>query len=400
VDWVKGRVGAVRRGVRTNRFIGRAPVVATLAAGILMFSSSSASASFTPAQETQMRQAVEAGSALLGYPGIVAGVWQDGVGSFEAAVGVADRASGRPLALDDRFRIGSITKTFTATLVLQLVERGRLGLSDRLSEYVPGVPLGARITIRELLEMTSGIHNYITPRFIANQMYRNPHRTWRPAELVGRAVALKRDFPPGRGWHYSNSNYILLGKVIRHLTDKPLAKLYERRIFEPLGMDETSFDPRTRPRGPLAHGYIRRASRILDTTDWSLSYGWTAGAATSTLADLRRWGPALATGQGVLSARMQRKRLAPLEHGVTKRNGYGLGITLLDTPLADLGEFLAPDGVVPGYDSLVAHSPSSGITVAALGSTSAENNPLTRSPLDRLALAAVAYGLLEPLSAD
>jgi D-alanyl-D-alanine carboxypeptidase len=208
----------VRRGVRTNRFIGRAPVVAALAAVVLTLSSSSAPASFTPAQEAQMHQAVELGSAELGYPGIVAGVWQDGVGSFEAAVGVADRASGRPLALDDRFRIGSITKTFTATLVLKLVERGRLRLSDRLSEYVPGVPLGGRITIRELLDMTSGIHNYITPRFIANQIYRHPHRAWRPAELVRRAVGLKRDFPPGRGQQYSNSNYILLGKVIKQVT--------------------------------------------------------------------------------------------------------------------------------------------------------------------------------------
>jgi D-alanyl-D-alanine carboxypeptidase len=386
--------------VRTKRFIGRTSVVAAFAAVVLTLSPSSAPASFTPAQQAQMQHAVELGSAMLGYPGIVAGVWQDGVGSFETAVGVADRASGGPLALGDRFRIGSITKTFTATLVLQLVERGRLRLSDRLSEYVPGVPLGGRITIRELLDMTSGIHNYITPRFLANQIYGHPHRTWRPAELISRAVALKRDFPPGRGWHYSNSNYILLGKIIRHVTDKPLARLYERRIFDRLGMSETSFDPRARPRGPLAHGYIRRGSRIFDTTDWSLSYGWTAGAVTSTLADLRRWGPALATGRGVLSARMQRKRLAPLEHGVTKRNGYGLGVTLLDTPFPDLGVFLAHSGEAPGYDSLVADSPTSGITIAAIGNGSAENNPLTHSPLDRLALAAVAYGLLEPLSAD
>ena len=388
------------RGVPTHRFIGRTLVVTALAALVLVLSPSSAPASFTPAQQAQMRQAVEFWRVTFGYPGIAAGVWQDGVGSFEMAVGVADRASGRPLTLGDRFRIGSITKTLTATLVLQLVERGRLGLGDRLSEYVPGVPLGGRITIRELLDMTSGIHNYITRRFVANQMYRRPHRTWRPAELVGRAVALKRDFPPGRGWHYSNSNYILLGKVIRHVTDKPLATLYKRRIFEPLGMNETSFDPRTPPRGPLARGYIRRAGQVLDITDWSLSYGWTAGAATSTLADLRRWAPALATGQGVLSARMQRKRLAPLEHGVTKRNAYGLGITLLDTEFPDLGVFFAHSGEVPGYDSVVAHSPSSGITVAVLGSTSTENNPLKHSRFDQEAIGDLAQALLMPLSAD
>ena len=388
------------RDVTTHRFMGRALVVTALAALVLVLLPSSAPASFTPAQQAQMVQNLETARVTFGYPGVAAGVWQDGVGSFEMAVGVADRASGRPLALGDRFRIGSITKTLTATLVLQLVERGRLRLGDRLSEYVPGVPLGGKITIRELLDMTSGIHNYVTRRFLANQIYRRPHHTWRPAELVGRAVAQKRDFPPGRGWHYSNSNYILLGKVIRHVTDKPLATLYKRRIFDRLGMSETSFDPRTPPRGPLARGYIRRGSRILDTTDWSLSYGWTAGAATSTLADLRRWGPALATGRGVLSARMQRKRLAPLEHGVTKRNLYGLGITLLSTGFPDLGEFFAHSGDVPGYDSVVAHSPSSGITVAAIGNVSAENNPLTHSPLDRFALGAVAVGLLKPLSAD
>jgi Beta-lactamase len=131
-----------------------------------------------------------------------------------------------------------------------------------------------------------------------------------------------------------------------------------------------------------------------------LLVGLDCGAASATLADLRRWGPALATGQGVLSARMQRKRLRPLEQGVTKRIPYGLGITVLTTPLTDLGQFLAHDGFLPGCDSLVAHSPSSGITVAALGNTSAEGNPLKHSTYDRYALGGLAFELPKPLSGD
>jgi D-alanyl-D-alanine carboxypeptidase len=325
-------------------------------------------------------------------------VWHDGVGSFETAVGVADRGTGRPLSVTDRFHIGSITKTFTATLVLQLAQRGKLDLGDRLSEYVRRVPLARRITIRDLLDMTSGIHDYVTKGFVQRRVFPRPHRNWRSGQMVRTAVRLKRYFArPSRHWHYASTNYILLGEIIKRVTGKRIRSLLERRVLDRLGMAHTTFRPRERPRERFARGYIRRPAGIVDTTDWNLSYAWTAGGASSTLGDLRRWAPALATGEGVLGDRMQRKRLRPLSHGPTGRQGYGLGISAVDLA-AGLGKFLGHDGAVPGYDSFVAYSPSSRITVAALGNTSVELKPLEHSQFDPYALAGLAEELVQPLS--
>jgi D-alanyl-D-alanine carboxypeptidase len=258
------------------------------------------------------------------------------------------------------------------------------------------VPHGGRITIRDLLNMTSGIHNY-TAGFIQD-LIAHPYRDWRPREIVGRMASKQRHCPvrqtgTARCWQYSDPNYIILGQILRRLTDGPLRKLYERRIFEPLGMNHTEFHPQNRhPHGSVAHGYIRdpRTGRVLDTTHWNLSWAWTAGGATSTLGDLRRWGPALATGRGVLGRAMQRKRLdvVPIPH--ERRDGYGLGILSLDD-----GQLLGHDGQPLGYDSFVLYSTAGRITTAALGNTSASQNPIDRSPADSQAMEVLGGNLLE-----
>jgi D-alanyl-D-alanine carboxypeptidase len=314
------------------------------------------------------------------------------VGDFETAVGVANLDTGRPVSLTERFEIGSVTKTFTATLVLQLVERGKLHLNDRLSEYVRGVPHGDEITIRELLNHTSGIHNY--PHGLLDAVLRHPHRTFRPAQLVRRSVRWKRYCPPGDCWVYSNTNYILLGQIIKRVTHQPIAQLYERRIFDPLGMDDTTFMPRRRPvPEPAAHGYIRDPAGRKDVTDWNLSWGWTAGGAASTLADLRRWAPALATGRGVLSERMQDKRLQFVPIPGEAGDGYGLGI--LKLPGGPFGDLLGHDGQPLGYDSYVFYAPSTRVASAALGNTSSSQNPVVRTPFDGDSMFQLGANMLE-----
>jgi D-alanyl-D-alanine carboxypeptidase len=362
-----------------------------------------ASAAFTPDQREEMRAAVEAWKQRVHYPGLAAGLWQQGVGTFETAVGVADRRTGRRLGPDDRFEIGSITKTFTATLVLQLVERGKLRLNDPIRRYVRWVPHGDRITLRDLLNMTSGIHNY-GKRFL-RRLTEHPHRDWRPGEIVRIFVSKPRHCPPRRTgtascWEYSDPNYILLGMVIRRVTGRPLQVLYERRIFDPLGMDRTEFHARD-PHlgGPAAHGYIRDpgTGRVRETTDWNLSWAWAAGGATSTLADLRRWGPALATGDGVLSARMQRKRLRFVDiPGESGDDAYGLGI--LSIKARGVGRLLGHDGQPLGYDAFVLHAPRAKLTTAALGNTSSSADPLTTSPLDSQAMEILGADLIEALA--
>ena len=375
----------------------RARALPLLVAAALLVPAASASADFTPAQEAQMQQAVDAYAPAVGYPGLVAGVWQKDVGSFVGATGVANLATGRPMGTGNaHHRIGSVTKTMTATLVLQLAGRGRLHLQEPVGQYVDGVPKGGAITIRMLLNHTSGIHNFT---FWENhKIARQPHRNWRPEQLIRRALAAPRYCRPGACFVYSNTNYLLLGEILREVTGRRLRTLYERRIWDRLGMGDTSFRPRRPTPEPAVHGYFGSAEGPKDVTDWNFSWAWSAGGASSTLADLRRWASALATGRGILGARMQRKRLRTVPMPETTGDGYGLGI--LKTPGGPFGDFYGHDGETPGYDTIVLHSPSADLTVAAMGNTSAGTDPVRPTPLSGQELDELAAELLQIVAAS
>ena len=220
-----------------------------------------------------------------------------------------------------------------------------------------------------LLDHTSGI--YDLPTWVAEKLFTDPHHNWHPGRIIRSDLRQPRYCPPGECWQYSNTNYLLLGKVIESVTSRRPARLYEPRIFDRVGMPDTAFRPRRPVPAPAAHGFAGEAG---ETTGWNFSWIWTAGGAISKLRDLRRWGPALATGQGVLSRRMQRKRLRPVSAASLGEPGlmYGLGIF-------ELNGFYGHDGSVPGYDSLVVHSPSLEMTIVALGNTNAAD-PVFRPP--------------------
>ncbi|MEA2331887.1 MAG: D-alanyl-D-alanine carboxypeptidase [Thermoleophilaceae bacterium] len=323
-----------------------------------------ARADFTPEQQAAMQQAIDAEMQASGYPAVVAGLWVPGQGSFVSATGVAYLRTHRPVRTTDTFRIGSITKTFTATVILQLVERGRLRLDDRLHRFVGGIPAGRRITIRQLLNHTSGIPD--TSNAITAGVFRDPEHHWRPLRVIQNAVRQKRYCAPGKCWHYSNTNYQLLGVIARRITGRPMHERYERAALTRLHLDRTTFVPGTTLPRPHAHGYDRETAggAFVDTTKWNFYWSWTAGSMTSTLADLRRWAPALATGKRLLNARMQRARLRTVPT-TTPGIAYGLGIM-------SVGPWLGHDGAVPGWDSLVLYAPSSGATLVLLGNTAVE----------------------------
>jgi D-alanyl-D-alanine carboxypeptidase len=339
---------------------------ASFLVAILFTLAPAAHAAFTPAEQAAMRQAMEAEMQQSGYPGIVAGVWVPGRGSFVAATGLAVRQTGRALRARDTFRIGSITKTFTATVILQLVQEGKLRLIDRLDRFVKGIPAGKRVTIRQLLNHTSGIPD--TSNAVAKGVFRDPEHHWRPLNVIRNAVKQKRYCAPGACWHYSNTNYQLLGVIARKITGLPMHELYERRILQRVGLPRTEFHPEPGVPAPAAHGYDRETANgpLVDTTNWNFYWSWTAGSMTSTLTDLRRWARVLATGKGILSRRMQRARLRTVpttDQGIS----YGLGIM-------DVNGLLGHDGAVPGYDSLILYSPATGATLAFLGNTAVELN--------------------------
>ena len=174
-----------------------------------------------------------------GATGVIARV-DDGHHVTALTSGSARLQPQRALRVSDSARVGSITKTFVSTVTLQLVGEGRLRLDDTVARWLPGaVPGGAAITIRELLNHTSGLFNYTDDEQSVNAYLANPTRAWTPQELLAVATAHPPLFPPGTSWSYSNTNYIVLGLVLQAVTGRDIATLVRERIVQPLHLYQT-----------------------------------------------------------------------------------------------------------------------------------------------------------------
>ncbi|MEV5540653.1 serine hydrolase domain-containing protein [Saccharopolyspora shandongensis] len=277
--------------------------------------------------------------------------------------GVGDTATGTPIADDARVRIGSNTKAFAATVVMQLVDEGRVDLGASVEHYLPGIVRGSgndgnRVTIRDLLQHTSGLTDYVVAGGakpedvkpgqlqIAGSEEPLPHFT--PAELVKISTSL----PPGPADKdvaaYSNTNYILLGMLIEEVTGRPAADEITTRIIDRLGLADTYF-PRpeeTGIRGPHSHGYHRVGGKQVDVTDGDVSWAGTAGAMVSTGADLNRFFTALLRGDLVSADRLaEMKRTVPLNKNPD--DGYGLGLVRVHNSCGK--EIWGHGGGIPGF---------------------------------------------------
>jgi D-alanyl-D-alanine carboxypeptidase len=303
-------------------------------------------------------------------PGVVAAV-QTPDYTWVQAQGVADRASGEPMTPDVHHRIGSVTKTYTATLLLQAADKGLLSLDDTIDQYVKGVPNGDEITLRQMSNMTSGIASYTEDEQWAKEWLSDPRRVWQPEELARIGIKKSPLFEPGTGWFYSNTNYVLLGLVLEKVTGKPIGDLYREQIIEPLGLKNTSFpDPADSSiPEPHAQGYTLQGrssgEKPTDSTDWSPSEAWTAGQMISTVDDLLVYGRALGTGKGLLSAEQQSERLGsfvsdvpPLDQPPLKGDlAYGIGLG------KDHG-WVGHNGEIPGYNTYLFYHPELDAVVA------------------------------------
>jgi D-alanyl-D-alanine carboxypeptidase len=191
-------------------------------------------------------------------PGALIYVDDPGQGCWTTALGIGNLASREPMQVNNSMRIGSITKTFTATVILQLVDQHKLGLDDPVSTYQPQVPNGKNMTIRQLLNMSSGLFNYSEDEGFAQASLADPYKVWDPQELL--AIAFKHPpyFAPGSSFHYSNTNTVLLGLIMEQLTHLPAEKAFQRSIFGPLGLHQSSLPPRSSSAipDPHAQGYM------------------------------------------------------------------------------------------------------------------------------------------------
>jgi D-alanyl-D-alanine carboxypeptidase len=200
-------------------------VLAILITGLMGCDESAAQ----PAErDVKLGETIPRGMQQASIPGAIVGVWQDGAAPYVRAFGVRDTASGEPMATNLYMRIGSLTKTFTVTAVLQLVDQGKLGLDDPIGKYVLGVPDGGAITIRQLAAMRSGLYNYtdeVTPTLASA-----PQRQWRPEELLAISFRHPPRFPAGTEFDYSNTNTVLLGLVVEKVSGQSLNTYIDERI--------------------------------------------------------------------------------------------------------------------------------------------------------------------------
>jgi D-alanyl-D-alanine carboxypeptidase len=321
---------------RATRF-----VVAALA--LLAFAPSAGAALPTAAK---VRHDIR-GLVAAGVPGAVV-VVRDGRKAVRVAGGSARLKPRQPMRVDDRFRIGSVTKTYVATVVLQLAGEGKITLDDSIERWLPGmVPNGANITLRELLNHHSGLFDYLEdPQVVAPYLAGDFGHTWTPQQLVAIGLAHPPVFAPNAQFGYSNTDYILLGLVVQTITGRTIGAELKQRIFQPLKLRATSFASAQRIRGAHAHGYLVTGSRSLrDVTAVSPTHGWAAGAIVSTADDVARFYRALFSG------RLLRPDLLAAMQTATDR--WGLGLERFEDPCATPW---GHGGAIPGYISLTRSS--------------------------------------------
>ncbi len=329
-------------------------------------SSSEAAKPMNDALAKRLDTAVNQAMTAAAVPGAIIGIWGPD-GSYVRGFGVADKTTREEMKTDFYSRIGSVTKTFTVTAVLQLADQGKLGLDDPIAEFIDGVPLGDRITLRELARMQSGLFNYSASPEFQKAMFADPRRGFTPHELLDYAFAQPNQFPPGEGFEYCNTNTILLGLVVQKVSGQPLHSYIHDHILAPLGMSDTSFPTTNAFPDPHAQGYTVQTAdgKEATATDWDPSWGWAAGAMISTLDDMRIWGVALATGK-LLTPQMQAQRLQTVgSPGLPPQDGYGLGIF-------NLGGWVGHNGSLPGYQTVVVYLPQKQTTLVILTNTDIE----------------------------
>ncbi|MFD0264921.1 serine hydrolase domain-containing protein [Kitasatospora indigofera] len=316
----------------------------------------------SPELVAKLDAAVQQTMTQTGVPGVSVGIWLPGQGQYVKSFGVADKKTGAPMTVDLYSRIGSETKTFTATALLELVDDGLVGLDDPISAYVSGVPNGDNITLRNLAEMRSGLFPYSADPDFVTALESDPTKPFTPEQLLAYGYKHPNISGPGVQFLYNNSNYILLGLVVEKVSGIPLAEFIHDRVTGPSGLEHTLFPKGAEFPSPHAHGYTNQTltGATVDATDWNPSWGWAAGAMISTLDDLKRWAKIVATGE-LLSPETQAQRTKFLPTTLPGA-GYGLG-------LFDIQGWVGHNGSLPGYESLTLYMPETGATLVVILNT-------------------------------
>ncbi len=322
----------------------------------------------------ELDQAAQASFAEAAAPGAIVGV-RTPEGTWTAAYGDADPEAGTPMEVGMHTRIGSVTKTLTGTLVLQLVEQGELSLEDTIDQYIDGVPNGDRINLEMLGNMTSGVASYTMSPEFTDVYFADPDAVFTPDQILAVGLGESPIFEPGERFDYSNTNTVLLGMVVEKVTGESIGDVYAEGIFEPLGLDDTVWPgessdiPEPYPRGFTLQGDTATPDDPSNATHWNPAWGWTAGELISTMDDLLVYDRALATGQGMLDADTQIARLTSFPGEA----GYGFAVGCVDGWVGHTGE-------LPGYNTSVYHDTDNDTSVVVQVNSDIASGDCPESP--------------------
>jgi len=316
-----------------------------------------------PAVQAAIVSAVQADRKVYGgktpVPGVLVGVWDGNGHSYIHAFGYADRSARRPLTAADHFRIGSNTKTFVVSVLLQLVDEKRLRLDDPIGRFDIGVtiPDADKITVRELCQMRSGLFEaYDTPQMAKLNV--RPEMTFDPRAIVAWAVKQRPYFPPGQGYHYSNTNYLILGLIVESVTHDTVANQIRRRLLVPFHLTQTVYPETQAMPDPWARGYGLDKHRHWEDVSGTIpvSLIGAAGAMISDMDDMKRWIGLYVTGKTSAPATYRAlTECVPTGH---KNLSFGLGLG------CSLGWY-GYTGGLPGYNTANYYFPATGATIVA-----------------------------------
>jgi D-alanyl-D-alanine carboxypeptidase len=315
----------------------------------------------------KLQSEIERQIEIHGLQGISAAVIVPGSGKWIGVAGISSDID--PMRPEMILGAGSITKTFTATLILQLAEEGKLTLDDSLHEWLPAYPnIDSTVTIRQLLNHTSGIYNYTNNPEWNDSLVVDLTRYWEPEEVVSKFVKA-RAFQAGIGWQYSNTGYILLGMIAEKAAKSQIAIEFRRRYFTPLGMAYTHLEADEESTHEMAHPWSELDGDGAPDDVFMVprpaiySTAWTAGAIFSTADDLTEWGRALYGGHVLKDASLQQMLTFRNLSLSTGMSGYGLGAARI--PLSR-GVAFGHGGNIFGYSAILLFNPSDSVVVAAL----------------------------------
>ncbi|AYN42935.1 class A beta-lactamase-related serine hydrolase [Streptomyces dangxiongensis] len=323
-----------------------------------------------PAPDTAGLASVLRSVVAQGAPGALARIDDHGR-TYRVTHGVADRSSARAISTEDRFRVGSITKTFSAVVLLQLVDEHRLSLDAPVNRYLPKLLPDDRITVRQVLGHRSGLYDYTNDMFAHSvsgfEAVRNKVFTYR--QLVALSLKKPRTNAPGAAYAYSNTNFVVAGLLIEKLTGQPVATAYRNRVIGPLGLGDTFYvHPSTAIPGRYARGYLTpdtAGAAPVDATAQTVSWAQSAGAVISSARDLDTFYGALLGGKLMSAARLaEMERFTP----VNSTTAYGLGLRRRDLSCGI--SVYGHTGAVQGYYTYAFATKDGGRSLTAMADTS------------------------------